>query len=661
VKTITIRMLLAVAALALSGAGQAAPPPAEAFGRLPLLSDADLSPSGDRIVTIANVDGESVVAVLDTRGGPWKPVLKGETRDVSTLRLFRVSWCRFKTDQRILCGFRSDYIDDWARLIVSTRLVALDADGRNNRELMVRGGAGTRSQFADRIVSMLEDDPTGVLVEVDEDHNGYPSVLRVDVNTGLTRPHTGGLKPIREFYADPGGNVRLASGYVGTNISWFVRDGKGRPWRELERYRAFSGDSVAFVGFGVRPNELYVRRSHEGREALWLVDLDDRENPKLLFSHPSVDVDGPVMWNDRLVGVAYDGERPEIYFVDADARSLFAMLKRILPGTVPEILDQTKDGNRLLVRAQADRQPPLYLLVDRTSGKASVLANAYPDLAATGLAAMNAITYPARDGTRIPGYLTLPPGAKPENLPLVVMPHGGPIARDVWGFDFLQQFLVSRGYAVLQMEFRGSAGYGDAWFAAAHQDWGGLTYDDVVDGVRWAIQRKVADPRRIAIVGWSFGGYVALLGATRDADLYRCVVSIAGISDLGRLLSFQSNYVNSSIAREQIGTERDALRDNSPRRLVEGVRIPVLMFHGTLDVQAPVSQSRLMSAALARAGKPHELVEYENESHQMDHGGNRTDMLKRIETFLAAHLGDATAPAAGPAAAASDAAVQGKR
>ena len=142
-KTITIRMLLAVAALALSGAGQAAPPPAEAFGRLPLLSDADLSPSGDRIVTIANVDGESVVAVLDTRGGPWKPVLKGETRDVSTLRLFRVSWCRFKTDQRILCGFRSDYIDDWARLIVSTRLLALDADGRNNRELMVRGGAGT--------------------------------------------------------------------------------------------------------------------------------------------------------------------------------------------------------------------------------------------------------------------------------------------------------------------------------------------------------------------------------------------------------------------------------------------------------------------------------------------------------------------------------------
>jgi len=649
--------VLLTAALCVLGPPAFAAPPVEAFGRMPMLSDADLSPSGDKVVAIASVDQQPMVVVLDTRTGSLKPVLKGESKETSTSQAFRVQWCRFKTEQRILCGFRLDYIDEWARLVTSTRLVGLDADGRNNKVLVKRGGSATQSRFADRIVSMLDDDPEGVLVEVDEDRNGFPSVQRVDVNTGLQRSHTGAFTPIRRFYADPEGNVRLAMGYVGANISWFVRDGKGPAWRELERYRAFSRGSVAFVGFGVRANELYVRRSHEGREALWLVDLEDRENPKLLFGHASVDVDGPVLWNDRLVGVAYDGERPEIHFLDGDARTLFASLKRALPGTFPEILDQTADGGRLLVRAYADRQAPMYLLVDRATGKASVLARSYPDLDSAQLGAMNAISYPARDGTRIPGYLTLPPGAKPENLPLVVMPHGGPIARDVWGFDFLQQFLVSRGYAVLQMAFRGSSGYGDAWYGAAHQDWGGLTYDDVVDGAKWAIERRVADPRRIAIVGWSFGGYVALLGAARDSDLFRCAVSIAGVSDLGRLLAFASNYTNYRISREQIGTEREVLRDNSPRRLVDGVRAPILMFHGTLDVQVPVNQSRLMSAALERAGKAHELVEYEDESHQMDHGGNRTDMLKRIEAFLARHLGDATAPAAGPGMAASGAAV----
>lgn len=544
-----------------------------------------------------------------------------------------MDWCRFKTDQRILCGFRSDYIDDWARLIVSTRLVALDADGRNNRELLVRGGGSTQSQFADRIVSMQDDDPDGVLVEVDEDRNGYPSVLRVDVNTGLTRPHTGGMKPIRNSRGPRG--QRAARVGIRRHEHLLVRPGReGRPWRELERYRAFAGDSVAFVGFGVRPNELYVRRSHEGREALWLVDFDDRENPKPLFSHPSVDVDGPVMWNDRLVGVAYDGDRPEIHFLDGDARSLFAVLQRIVPGTFPEILDQTKDGSRLLVRARPTASSICWWTAPRARRPSCEFLPGPRRQRARG---DEFHQLPRARRHEDPGLPDAAAGSEARNLP-VVMPHGGPIARDVWGFDFLQQFLVSRGYAVLQMEFRGSAGYGDAWYHAAHQDWGGLTYDDVVDGVRWAIERKVADPQRIAIVGWSFGGYVALLGAARDSDLFRCAVSIAGISDLGRLLSFASNYVNSSIAREQIGTERDALRDNSPRRLVEGVRIPVLMFHGTLDVQAPVNQSRLMSAALERAGKPHELVEYEDESHQMDHGGNCTDMLRRIESFLAAHL-----------------------
>jgi len=251
---------------------------------------------------------------------------------------------------------------------------------------------------------------------------------------------------------------------------------------------------------------------------------------------------------------------------------------------------------------------------------------------------MQPIVYPARDGTQIPGYLSVPPGHPTRSLRLSVMPHGGPIARDTWRYFFLRHFLVSRGYAVLQMNFRGSSGYGEDWFFAAHQDRGGLTYDDVVDGGRWAIAQGIADPARVCIVGWSFGGYLAMVGAQRNADLFKCSVSISGLSDLGLLIDEGYRWMNAKIVKKQIGTDPGHLKRDSPLQHVDEFRVPLLMVHGDLDAQAPFEQSELMDKALTRAGKPHRFVRLPDADHALSKASDRATMLREVESFLSQYL-----------------------
>ncbi len=223
-------------------------------------------------------------------------------------------------------------------------------------------------------------------------------------------------------------------------------------------------------------------------------------------------------------------------------------------------------------------------------------------------------------------------GAK--GLPLIVLPHGGPISRDTLGYDFLRQFLVSRGYAVLQMNFRGSGSLGTAWFDAADQDWGGLTYDDVVDGARWAIKEGIADPGRVAIVGWSFGGYLALLGAQRNADLFKCAVSIAGISDLAALIAERYVALTRDIVKRQIGTDPAKLERDSPRAHAPEFTVPVLLVHGDHDQIAPFDQSRAMSKVLSKAGKSSRFVPIKDARHGLERGSDRETLLRELEAFL---------------------------
>jgi dipeptidyl aminopeptidase/acylaminoacyl peptidase len=289
--------------------------------------------------------------------------------------------------------------------------------------------------------------------------------------------------------------------------------------------------------------------------------------------------------------------------------------------------------------------PVVYYLVDFSRGTADVVGDHYPALEKVKHGEVRALTYKARDGYDIPAYLTLPPDAPNEKLPLVVMPHGGPESRDETEFDPFAQFLASRGYAVLQPQFRGSTGFGEAHRLAGYQQWGGLMQDDVSDGVKALVEQGLADPRRVCIIGLSYGGYAALAGAVFTPELYACAASINGVSDLPAMLghvakkhgkeSDSLNYWRRHIG----GAATDAhVVARSPARGAQHVRAPILLIHGADDTIVPMSQSEAMARALKDVGKPHTLVKLAGEDHWLSRSETRTRVLKELEAFLAAHL-----------------------
>ena len=305
------------------------------------------------------------------------------------------------------------------------------------------------------------------------------------------------------------------------------------------------------------------------------------------------------------------------------------------------------DGQRIVVNAEGASRPPVFHLVDFAAKRADIINEAYPKLAGIKQGTVRVFEYPARDKYALMAYLTVPADTPEKNLPVVVLPHGGPESSDGGSFDWLAQFLASRGYAVLQPQFRGSAGLGKAHADAGRRQWGLRMQDDLTDGVKKLVADGIADPKRICIVGASYGGYAALAGAAFTPDLYACAVSISGVSDLPLMIGYDTRMSmaeSSSIDywHEHIGPATDPqVIAKSPARSAASVRAPVLLIHGTEDTVVPIEQSRLMAHALQESGKPVELIELPGEDHWLSQSATRIRMLTELERFLAKYLGQA--------------------
>lgn len=627
-------ILIAMAALARSQERL----PLESFAQLESVSDIAISPDGRYLAAIAAVNHRRTVVILDrTKDSKPAASLGNDKRDE-----FDIDWCRWANSTRVLCGYRGT-ASDLGQLYPVTRLAAMDADGKNIKILVQNTTTGD-SQFQDQVIDWSPGTPDAVLVQAvaPDDQERTPSVFELDVRTGHMRIRTRSRAPIRRFITDGHGQVRVGTGYDGKKIEYFARLDGHYEWRQLAKFEAFSDHKGALEPFAVEPksNILYGSGDSDGRNALWKFDLEDRDEPQLIFGHPLVDVEGAIQAKDgRMIGVTYHTEEPHAYYLDPYFESIATALSKALPGRFNEIVDMTQDQKTFVIRSSSDVDAGHWLIFDTVTGHLDGVSATYPDLPESKMAHMRWIHYPAKDGTPIPGYLTLPLGAKAGKLPLIVMPHGGPYYRDTFSFDFLRQFLANRGYAVLQMNFRGSSGYGSKWFYAAHQDWGGLTYSDIADATRWAVSEGIADPSRICIVGWSFGGYAALLGAVRDSQLYRCAVSIAGVSDLQQLISDERGFTGYEISKLQIGTDWEKLKRDSPRRHAQDTNIPVLLVHGSRDYTVPEHHSDDMASALKRAGKKYQYVEIEGGSHQLWREAERIKLLQSVEKFLADNLG----------------------
>jgi len=634
---ITRGCLAALLALLAKTASGATPPSLETFAAYSDFGAVTLSPDGNRIAYTARANGKRALIVLDLEKRTMKPILAAEEDR------FQIHWCSFKTSQRLLCGLRGVQHMHTQGFPV-TRLIAINADGTGLKVLVQNRRSGW-SQFQDSVLDWLNDDPSHVLIELNpsEDFTPFPEVCTLDIESGRLERVQLQRRPILSWRTDDKGVVRYGGGCDDAKRCEYVtRESAAAPWRVLKRWDRYKDASdFTVLGFGQDADKLLVSEVLDDRVAVYKLDLADKADKELMFAHPQVDIGGAIEWpgTNRVVGFWYETDRYQRAIFDAEAAAIFEVVDKSLPGTTNYIVDSARDGKLLLVAAYSDVLPRQYYLLDLERKALRKLSGIAPDLAQTPLAPMKAVRVTAADGTILPGYLTVPVGAEAKNLPMVIYPHGGPHSRDSLGFDEIVQFMVSRGYAVLQVNFRGSTGYGQAWYEAGLRKWGTVMVDDVNSATRWAIAQGIADPKRTCIVGWSFGGYAALMGAIREPDLYRCVASIAGVTDLRALTwEIKGYYGGDEDASYILGTDSEELAAGSPLKAANQIKAPVLLVHGKLDLQVSVDQSARMYRALG-AKKQREFVLIDEGDHALSRYEWRMTLLTKLDEFLAANMG----------------------
>ncbi len=422
----------------------------------------------------------------------------------------------------------------------------------------------------------------------------------------------------------------------------------GGSWRDIQDFDSSDGIGVWVTGVTLDGKGLALL-SRGQRYVLERYDLATGQPSGILYANDKYDVNAlNDDWTRRVIGATFIADKQEYVYFDESREAAQKGIEAVFSGLDAVAVSSTQSGDNLIVATESPKQPPAYYFLDRATHQATKIASEYPNLQPEDLGEMEPYPYKARDGLDVPAYLTLPPGRTAKNLPVVVMPHGGPDARDYEHFDWWAQFLANRGYAVLQPNFRGSAGYGRAFTEAGLHQWGLKMQDDITDGVKKLVADGVADPKRICIVGASYGGYAALAGATFTPDLYACAVSVAGVSHLPHMLVWESEQNGRHSEgvlfwATRIGDaskDADRIAATSPALHADQVRIPVLLLHGVGDTTVPIEQSEEERDALQKAGKKVEFVQLDGADHYLNLAETRIRVLTEIERFLKANIGN---------------------
>ena len=648
-------------ALASASGAQPAPNAAELFGARDTVEQIDISPDGRHVLFLQPVSGRQTGLYIHELGSDAAPrLVAGSDGNPERMR-----WCNFVTNERVVCRLSGMVIAD-SLLTPFSRLISLGTNGQDVKLLGQRASFydARLRQFDGEIIDWLPGQDGVVLMSRDyvpeagrtgshivRQTNGL-AVDRIDVRTLRSSRIEQANRSAAGYISDGRGNVRImvqqnvnsSTGQLSGRTDYLYRPTGSREWRRLGSH---DGSAESIIPLAVDPtvDAAYVLKRHEGRLALFRIKLDGSLATELVFAHDRVDVDDVVRAShgSRVIGVSYVDDRSRIHYFDAEYAALARSLSRAIPN-LPLIGfgSSSADGNRILVHAGSDSDAGRWYVYDRQARDLSEILMDRPNLENVRLATVQTISYPAGDGVSIPAYLTLPPGREARGLPAVVLPHGGPASRDEWGFDWLAQYLANQGYAVLQPNYRGSAGYGDQWLQQnGFRSWR-TSIGDINAGARWLAAQGIADAGRMAIVGWSYGGYAALQSAVTEPTLFKAAVAIAPVTDLQQAKDDFREYTSGRNNAEYIGSGPH-IAEGSPLRHVDAIRAPVLLFHGDRDLNVPLIHSQRMDRALRDAGRSSELVQFQGLEHDLADSAARTQMLQRIGAFLSSHLGQAAA------------------
>ncbi|KPK07642.1 MAG: peptidase S9 [Gemmatimonas sp. SG8_28] len=595
------------------------------FGN-PEKADPQLSPDGAHLAYLAPLEGVLNVWVGPVDGDAFRPV----TRD---------------TDRGIRAYF---WAHDGEHL-----LYLQDVGGDENWHLfkvhLERGTIEDVTPFANvqvQLVAREKRHPAELLLAINKDDERLHDVYHLDLRTdALTRVERNPGN-VLGWLADSSLRVRAAQTSTedgGTEL--LIRAAEGGDWVPWLRWSAEDAMSSWPLGFTLDGEQLYLVDSHDANAArLTRRSIGDTAS-EVLAADPQYDVAGVVLHPDsrEVQLVAFTRARHEWEVLDQSLADDVAALRTLNPGDF-SIQSRTHADDRWIVEYVEDRNPVAYYLYDRATRTGRFLFTTRPALAPFTLAAMEPISFETRDGLTIHGYLTSPAGADASGLPLVLNVHGGPWHRDTWGYDPEAQWFANRGYACLQVNFRGSTGYGKRFLNAGNKEWGGRMHDDLVDAVQWAVDGGVADPSRIAVYGGSYGGYAALVGATFTPDLFRCAIDIVGPSNLITFIETIPPYWSSYLAmlHDRVGNpEADAefLRARSPLTHVDRIRIPLLIAQGANDPRVKQAESEQIVAVMREKGIDHEYLLFPDEGHGFAKPENRLRFYAAAERFLARHLG----------------------
>ena len=598
--------------------------PMEDFFRNPEKSSFSISPNGNYIAYMK----------------PWKTRMNVFVMEIITKKETRLT----SSQERGIYGFtwltnkRIGYVKDEGGN-ENTHFYAVNIDMSNEIDLTPFENVQTR------IIDDLEDDPNHIIIGLNKRNPQIHDPYRINVNDGKMELIAENPGNISEWMTDHDGKLRLATTSDGVNTSLLYRE------KESDEFKLILTTdfkvSISPLFFTFDNKNLYVA-SNRGRDktAIFEFDLSKSKEGRLIFEHNEVDVSGLMFSRKRkvLTGVNYTVAKNEMIFFDKWREDIQQKLEKKLPGYEVAITSFSKDETKAVVVTYSDKSRGTYYHYDVDKNKLIELGEVSPWLNEENMSEMKPVKYMSRDGLTINGYLTLPKGTNGKNLPVVVNPHGGPWARDNWGYKSEIQFLANRGFAVFQMNFRGSTGYGREFWEKSFKEWGKSMQDDITDGVNWLIDEGIADPDRIAIYGASYGGYATLAGLAFTPDLYTCGVDYVGVSSLFTFMENMPPYweLYRSMMYEMVGhpeKDKELLAASSPLLHIDKIKAPIFIAQGANDPRVVKAESDQIVEALKNAGIDVPYMVKDNEGHGFYNEENQFDFYREMEKFLTKHIG----------------------